>query len=76
MKTRIEPGEKSMKKIVVAGIAVIAALVLVGSGAWTFPNFGTTETAEPITIGESSYELSSLIYIAENQGFLPRMGSM
>ena len=38
------------------------------------PEFRDSETAESITIGESSYELSSLIYIAENQGFFAENG--
>ncbi len=63
-----------MKKIVVAGIAVIAAFVLVGSGAWPFSNFGTSETAESITIGAQPYESLELIYIAEDQGYFAGNG--
>lgn len=64
-----------MKKIV-AGMAVIAALVLVGSGQWPFPNFGTTGSGTPvsITIGEFPYETSALIYIAEDQGYFAANG--
>lgn len=65
-----------MNKIVAAAIAVIFAVTLLGSGQWPFSNSGTTYsgTPLPITIGISSYELSSLIYIAENQGFFAGNG--
>jgi NitT/TauT family transport system substrate-binding protein len=58
-----------MKKIVTA-IAVIAALVLVGSGGWPFPNFETAYSgpSESITIGTAPLELAALIFIAEEQG--------
>lgn len=65
-----------MKKIV-AGIAIIAALVLVGSGAWPFPDSGTTDsgTPESITIGNAqSLECDTLIYIAEDQNFFAGNG--
>ncbi len=60
-----------MKRIVVAAIAAVFAIALVGSGQWPLPNFGTTDsgTPESITIGEIPYENAGLIYIAEDQGF-------
>ncbi len=65
-----------MKKIV-AAIAVIAALVLVGSGAWPFPDSGTTYSGktESITIGNAqSLECDTLVYIAEDQGYFAGNG--
>jgi ABC-type nitrate/sulfonate/bicarbonate transport system substrate-binding protein len=64
-----------MKKVV-AAIAVISALVLVGSGAWPFPDSGTTYsgTPESITIGGFPYEASALVYIAEDQGIFSENG--
>lgn len=57
-------------------IAVIAALVLVGSGSWPFPNLGTTyaETPEQITIGKMPLMAHALIYIAEDQGYFDANG--
>ncbi len=65
-----------MKKIVVAGIAVIAALVLVGSGQWPFPNFGTTDsgTPESITIGTPPFESSALVFVANDTGLFTENG--
>ena len=65
-----------MKKIVVAGIAVISALVMVGSGQWPFPNSETTDSGNPehVIIGNSPVEGSSLIYIAEDQGYFAENG--
>lgn len=65
-----------MKKIVVAGMAVITALVLVGSGQWPLQNFRTTDsgTPEPIVIRTTVQELAGLIYIAEDQGFFAQNG--
>ena len=65
----------TMDKIV-AVIAVIAALVSVGSGAWPFPNFGSTYSGRPesITIGTAPLELAALIFIAEDQGFFAGNG--
>jgi NitT/TauT family transport system substrate-binding protein len=48
--------------------------VLVGSGAWTFPNFGTTETAESITLGILPSETNALILIADEKGFFADNG--
>jgi NitT/TauT family transport system substrate-binding protein len=63
-------------KIIVAAIAVIATLVLVGSGVWPFPNFGTTYsgTPESITIGYSPFEHTALLYVAEDQHFFSQNG--
>lgn len=65
-----------MKKIAATVIAVIAAIVSVGSCAWPFPNFWTTdsETPESITIGYSPFEHSALFYVAEDQGFFSQNG--
>ncbi len=64
-----------MKKIA-AAIAVIAALVLVGSAVWSFPNFGTADsgTPESITVGYSPYEHTALFWVAEDQGFFSQNG--
>jgi NitT/TauT family transport system substrate-binding protein len=63
-------------KIIVAAIAVIATLVLVGSGVWPFPNFGTTYsgTPEASTIGYSPFEHTALLYVAEDQHFFSQNG--
>ena len=65
-----------MKKIFVAAIVVVFAVTLVGSGAWPFPNSGTTNsgTPESVTIGEFPYEASALVYIAEDQGIFSENG--
>lgn len=65
-----------MITIVVAVIAVITALVLVGSGSWPFPNFWTTYsgTPESITIGNLPLVYSALIYVAEDQGLFAENG--
>ncbi len=64
-----------MKKIAVA-IAVIAALVLVGSAVWPFPNFGITDsgTPESITIGYSPFEHTALFWVAEDLDFFSQNG--
>ncbi len=64
-----------MKKIVSA-IAVIAAITLVGFGAWYLTNSTTTYsgTSESITIGIPPLESAALIYIAVDQGFFARNG--
>ena len=61
-----------MKRIVVAAIAAVFAIALVGSGAWPLPNLGTTDsgTPEPIVIRTTVQELAGLIYIAEDRGLL------
>jgi NitT/TauT family transport system substrate-binding protein len=58
----------------VAAIAVIAALILVGFGAWYFLSSPTSGTSEHIIIGASPVESSSLIYIAEDQGYFAENG--
>ncbi|MGZ6210106.1 MAG: ABC transporter substrate-binding protein [Syntrophales bacterium] len=66
-----------MKKIVAVAIAVVFAVTIVGSGAWPFPNSGTTDsgTSEPITIGNAqSLECDTLTYIAEDQNFFAQNG--
>lgn len=65
-----------MKKIVTAGIAVIAALVLVGSGQWPLPSSQTTDSGNPesIIIGIPAIEHSALIYIAVDRGFFAGNG--
>ena len=64
-----------MKKII-ASIAVVVALVMVGSGAWPFPNLGSTDsgTSESITIGITPSEPYELIFIAEDQGYFAENG--
>ncbi len=65
-----------MKKIAAAVIAVIATLVLMGSGIWPFPNFGTTSlgTPESITIGHSPFEHTALFWVAVDLGFFSQNG--
>lgn len=62
-------------KRVVAVTAIIAALVLLGFGAWYFTNSGTaSEKPESITVGGPALEQSAFIYIAEDQGFFAKNG--
>ncbi len=67
---------KTIKKIVVAAIAVVFAMALVGSGAWPFPNFEESYAGktESITIGTTAQELNTLIYIADDQNFFAANG--
>lgn len=60
-----------MLRNTLAAIAIIAAIVSIGSGAWPLPDFGIAdkETPESITLGTPPNELASLIFIAEDQGF-------
>ncbi len=75
MQTRYELAVKPGKKFL-AALAIITVLVLVGSGAWPFPNFGITNsgTPEPIFIRTTVQELAGLIYIAEDKGFFTQNG--
>jgi len=62
-------------KIIVAGITVIAALVLVGSGQWPFPSSGTDSgDSDQIIIGVPAIEHSAPIYVAQDQGFFAGNG--
>lgn len=76
MEFSIETRSKTMKKIVVAAIAVVFAIALVGSGQWSFPNSPTaySGTPESITIGTAPLELAALIFIAGDQGFFTQNG--
>lgn len=67
---------KNMERIFAAAVAVVFAVTLVVSGAWPFPNSGTTysDSAEPITIGVTPYEYSALTFIAEDQGYFAGNG--
>jgi ABC-type nitrate/sulfonate/bicarbonate transport system substrate-binding protein len=73
---KISVGIKPRKKFVVAAIAAVFVISLVGSGSWPFPNFGTTDsgTPESITIGNLPLVYSALIYIAEDQGLFAENG--
>jgi NitT/TauT family transport system substrate-binding protein len=64
-----------MKKIV-AATAVIAAITLVGFGAWYLTSFPATYSGTPasITIGIPPLESAALIYIAVDQGYFARNG--
>jgi len=64
-----------MKKTV-AAIAIIAAITLVGFGAWYFASSqpAYSGTPESITIGEFPYDAAALIYIAEGQGYFAKNG--
>lgn len=65
-----------MKKIIVASIAAVFVIALVGSGQWSLPSSGTTDSgnSESIIIGVPALEHSALIYIAEDQGFFAGNG--
>jgi NitT/TauT family transport system substrate-binding protein len=67
---------KAMKRIVVAAIAVVFAIMLVGSGAWPIPNFEESDEGktESIIIGTTAQELNALIYIADDQSFFAANG--
>ncbi len=56
--------------------AIIAAIALLGLGAWYLMNSSATFSGmtESIIIGEPALEQSALIYIAEDQGFFVRNG--
>lgn len=66
----------TMKKVVVGISAVIVVVALAGLGAWYLMNQPAyyTGTLEPITIGNLPYEYSTLIYIADEQGFFTGNG--
>ncbi len=65
-----------MQKIALAVMAVIAIMSSIGSAVWPFPNFGITDSGnpEPISIGVPPNEASTLILIAEDQGFFTENG--
>ena len=65
-----------MGKIALTVMAVIAIMSSIGSAVWPFPNFGTTDSGNPehVIIGTSPVEGSSLIYIAEDQGYFAKNG--
>ncbi len=70
------PRNRTMLKNALAAIAIIAVIVSIGSAAWPFPNFGTTDPGAPlsITVGTQPVELASLIFIAEDQGYFAENG--
>jgi len=56
-------------------VAVIAAVILVGAGAWYLSSSPPSSgPPEPMTIGTGPVELAGLIYIAEDRGFFLRNG--
>jgi ABC-type nitrate/sulfonate/bicarbonate transport system substrate-binding protein len=61
-------------KMIVAGIAVIAALVLVGSGQWPFTNSGSANSEIPLSITIGASEPFELIHIADDQGYFAENG--
>ncbi len=63
-----------MKKTVVAGIAVIAALVLVGLWQWPFTNSGSANSEIPLSITIGRSEPFELIHIADDQGYFANSG--
>ena len=65
-----------MLKNALVTFATIIVLVLIGSGSWPFPNFGTTDSGMPesIIIRTTIQELAGLIYIAEDGGFFSQNG--
>jgi len=64
-----------MKKALVI-VSLVAAIVLVGAGVWylaiSSPPYSGTPV--PITIGTTPFEVSGLIFIAEDQGYFERNG--
>ena len=59
-----------------ASIAISAALVMVGSAAWPFPDSSHTYPGKPesVIIGEKPFESSALVYITEDQGYFAGNG--
>ncbi len=72
----VDPSRRTMKKSAVIVIAVIAAILLVGFGAWYLANSPATYSgiSEPISIGILPNEQSALILIAEDQGYFGENG--
>jgi NitT/TauT family transport system substrate-binding protein len=72
---QVPPG-RTMRKIALAVMAVIAIISSIGSAVWPFPNFGTTYsgTPESITIGYSPFEHTALLYVADDQHFFSQNG--
>jgi NitT/TauT family transport system substrate-binding protein len=64
-----------MKKIV-AAIAIVAALAIVGFGVWSLQNSPRSYAGkiESITLGTAPIELATLIFIAQDQGFFAENG--
>jgi hypothetical protein len=67
-----------MNNIVAAAIAVVSAVILLGSGAWPFPNLGSTYsgTPESITIGNLPLLYSTSYISLKIRVILPGMVSM
>ena len=64
-----------MKKVV-AALAVLVVVVLVGFGTWYFTSSQATYSGKPesITVGGPALEQSALIYIAQDQSFFAKNG--
>ncbi len=64
------------KKRVIAGLAVIAMLMLVGFGVWLVLDSQktTAEPVESITVAYSPFELTALLWIAEDRHFFEDNG--
>jgi ABC-type nitrate/sulfonate/bicarbonate transport system substrate-binding protein len=64
------------KKTVMAGLAVIAMLMLVGFGVWLVLDSQktTAEPVESITVAYSPFELTALLWIAEDRHFFEDNG--
>jgi NitT/TauT family transport system substrate-binding protein len=64
-----------MKKVV-AAISIIIVIVLVVLGVWYYMSSqpAYSGTPESITIGESPFDYSGLIYVAQDQGFFSDNG--
>jgi len=65
---------KSVKRIVVAAIAAVFALMLLGSGQWPLPNSGSANSEIPLSITIGRSEPYELIHIAEDQGYFANSG--
>lgn len=66
----------STPKNAAAVVSIIAAIALVGFGAWSLQNSKENYAGqvESITVGLPPLEPSALVYIAEDQGFFARNG--
>jgi len=64
------------KKRVIAGLAVIAVIILAGFGVWLFldSHRNTAEPVESITVAYSPFESGALFWIAEDQHFFEENG--
>ncbi len=65
-----------MLKNALVAIAIITMIVSIGSAVWPFPDTSQTYsgTPESIMIGNTAYENSALLNIADDQGYFAKCG--